>query len=145
MVLNRKIGTLFATGGSVHVFMTTTKVYKRLSNCMWTFMTTSLEELITRVLLGRPKRTLGQKLNIFRTSVKKDGAGRLEIQIICYEERTTDVRVLTGKREKGGLAQEEPLGMSGLPADLTAVFWTILCGASLSYRPMESLTTKSRT
>jgi hypothetical protein len=86
------------------------KVYKRLSNCMWTFMTTSLEELITRVLLGRPKRTLGQKLNIFRTSVKKDGAGRLEIQILCYEERPTDVRVLTGKREKGGLAQEEPLG-----------------------------------
>jgi len=92
------------------VFMTTTKMYKRLSNCMWTFMTTSLEELITRVLLGRPKRTLGQKLNIFRTSVKKDGAGRLEIQILCYEERPTDVRVLTGKREKGGLAQEEPLG-----------------------------------
>jgi hypothetical protein len=110
MVLNRKIGTLFATGGSVHVFMTTRKVYKRLSNCMWTFMTTSLEELITRVLLGRPKRTLGQKLNIFRTSVKKDGAGRLEIQILCYEERPTDVRALTGKREKGGLAQEEPLG-----------------------------------
>jgi hypothetical protein len=88
--------------------MTTRKVYKRLSNCMWTF--TSLEEFITRTLLGRPKRTLGQKLNIFRTSVKKDGAGRLEIQILCYEERPTDVRVLTGKREKGGLAQEEPLG-----------------------------------
>ena len=92
------------------MFMTTKKVYKRLSNCMWTFMTTSLEEFITRTLLGRPKRTLGQKLNIFRTSVKKDGAGRLEIQILCYEERSTDVRALTGKREKGGLAQEEPLG-----------------------------------
>ena len=85
------------------MFMTTRKVYKRLSNCMWTFMATSLEELITRDLLG-------QKLNIFRTSVKKDGAGRLEIQILCYEERSTDVRALTGKREKGGLAQEEPLG-----------------------------------
>ncbi len=35
--------------------------------------------------------------------------------------------------------------MSGLPAHLTEVFWTILCGASLSYRPMQSLTTKSRT
>jgi hypothetical protein len=46
-------------------------VYKRLSNCMWTFMTTSLEELITRTLLGRPKRTLGKKLNIFRKSVKR--------------------------------------------------------------------------
>ncbi len=38
------------------------------------------------------------------------GAGRLEIQILCYEERPTDVRALTGKREKGALAQEEPLG-----------------------------------
>jgi hypothetical protein len=105
MVLNRKIGTLFATGGSVHVFMTTRKVYKRLSNCMWTFMTTSLEEFITRTLLGRPKRTLGQKLN----KCEERRAGRLEIQILCYEERSTDVRALTGKREKGGLAQEEPL------------------------------------
>ncbi len=42
--------------------------------------------------------------------VKKDGAGRLEIQILCYEESSTDVRALTGKREKGGLDQEEPLG-----------------------------------
>ena len=77
---------------------------------MWPFLVASLEELITRDPWGRPKPTLGQKLNIFRTSVKKDGAGRLEIQILCYEERPTDVRVLTGKREKGGLAQEEPLG-----------------------------------
>jgi hypothetical protein len=56
--------------------MTTKKVYKRLSNCMWTFMTTSVEELITRVLLGRPKRTLGQKLNIsgqvWRKTVPED-------------------------------------------------------------------------
>jgi hypothetical protein len=64
MVLNRKIGKLFATGGSVYVYMTTRKLYKRLSNCMWTFTTTSLEEFITRDPLGRPKRTLGQKLNI---------------------------------------------------------------------------------
>jgi hypothetical protein len=48
MVLNRKIGTLFATGGSVHVFMTTKKVYKRLSNCMWTLLASTLQELITR-------------------------------------------------------------------------------------------------
>jgi hypothetical protein len=96
MVLNRKIGTLFATGGSDHVFMTTRKVYKRLSNCMWTFMATSLEELITRDLLG-------QKLNIFRTSVKKYCAGRLEIQKLCYEERSTDVRALTRERKEDWL------------------------------------------
>ncbi len=64
LVLNRKIDKLFAIGRSVDVFMTTRKVYKRLSNCMWTFTTTSLEELITKDPPGRPKRTLGQKLNI---------------------------------------------------------------------------------
>ncbi len=64
MVLNRKIGKLFANGGSVYVFMTTRKLYKRLSNCMWSFTTTSLEEFIARDPTGRPKRTLGQKLNI---------------------------------------------------------------------------------
>ncbi len=33
---------------------------------------------------------------------------------------------------------------SGLTAHLTLAFRTILCGASLSYRPVQSLTTKSR-
>ncbi len=33
---------------------------------------------------------------------------------------------------------------SGLIAHLTTAFWTILCGASLGYWPMQSLTTKSR-
>jgi hypothetical protein len=77
MGLNRKIGKLFATGGSVDVFMTTRKVYKRLSESMWTFLAASLEELITRNPPGRPKRTLGQRLNIFRTTVRKDSAGGL--------------------------------------------------------------------
>ena len=31
-----------------------------------------------------------------------------------------------------------------VPAHLTLDFWTILCGAFLSYRSMQSLTTKSR-
>ncbi len=59
---------------------------------------------------GQAQEDPGAEAEHFRTSVKKDGAGRLEIQILCNEERPTDVRVLTGKREKGGLAQEEPLG-----------------------------------
>jgi hypothetical protein len=45
--------------------------------------------------------------------VKKDIAGGLERQILCYEERSIYVRVLTGKAEDAGLAQEEPLGGVG--------------------------------
>ncbi len=81
------------------MFMTTRKVYKRLRDCMWTFMTTNLEELITRDPPGRPMRTLVQKLNIFMTTVSKDVAGGLAIQILCYEERSIYVRALTGKEE----------------------------------------------
>jgi hypothetical protein len=51
---------------------------------MWPFLVASLEELITRDPWGRPKPTLGQKLNIFRTTVRKDVAGGLERQILCY-------------------------------------------------------------
>ncbi len=36
-------------------------------------------------------------------------------------------------------------GRRRLPARLTAALWTILCGAFLSNRSMQSLTTKSRT
>ncbi len=41
---------------------------------MWPFLVVSLEELITRDPWGRPKPTLGQKLNIFRTTLRKDVA-----------------------------------------------------------------------
>jgi hypothetical protein len=67
--------------------MTIRRYNKRLSVWMWAFLAASLEELITRDPWGRPKPTLGQKLNIFRTTVRKDVAGGLERQILCYEER----------------------------------------------------------
>jgi hypothetical protein len=44
-------------------------------------------------------RALVQKLNIFMTTVSKDVAGGLEIQILCYEESSIYVRALTGKEE----------------------------------------------
>ena len=69
------------------MFMTIRRYNKRLSVWMWAFLAASLEELITRDPWGRPKPTLGQKLNIFRTTVRKDVAGGLERQILCYEER----------------------------------------------------------
>jgi len=109
-VLKRKIGELFATGGFADVFMAIRKVYKRPSECTWTFPAASLEELITRDPAGRPMRTLVKKLNIFRAAVRKDIAGGLEIHILCYEERSIYVRALTGKEEDNGLHEEEPLG-----------------------------------
>ncbi len=118
---------------------------------MLPFLAANLEELITRDPQGRPMRALVQKLNIFMTTVSKNVAGGLAIQILCYEERSIYFRALvTGKEEDAGLAQEEPPGRcwrrrSGLPANLTMGFWTILCAASLSYRSLQSLTTKSRT
>jgi hypothetical protein len=80
------------------VFMTK-KVYKELSDCLWTFLATSLEELITRDHPGRPMRTLVQKLNIFRSTVRKDGAGGLETQILCYKERLVYVIAFPGKEQ----------------------------------------------
>jgi hypothetical protein len=74
-LIKRKIGELFATDGSADVFMTTRKVYKR------DLMAASLVELITRDSPGRPMRTLVQKLSIFKATVRKDGAGGLDIQI----------------------------------------------------------------
>jgi hypothetical protein len=44
-------------------------------------------------------RTLVQKLNIFRSTVRKNGARGLEIQILCYEERLVYVRALPGKEQ----------------------------------------------
>jgi len=53
-VLKRKIGELIATGGSADVLIARRKVYKRLSDCMWTFLASTLRELITRDPWGRP-------------------------------------------------------------------------------------------
>jgi hypothetical protein len=62
------------------VFMTIRRYNKRLSVWMWAFLAASLEELITRDPPGRPMRTLVQKRNIFRATLRKDVAGGLEKQ-----------------------------------------------------------------
>ena len=100
---------------------------------MGPFLAASLEELITMDPPGRPMRALVQKLNIFRTTVSKDVAGGLAIQILCYEERSICVRALTGKEEDAGLAQEEPPGRcwrrrSGLPTHLIQPFGLFCVG-----------------
>ncbi len=58
--LKMMVGKLFATGGSADVFMTTRIVYKRLSDCMWTFLAASLEELITRDPRAGPRGPWGR-------------------------------------------------------------------------------------
>ncbi len=98
---------------------------------MGPFLAASLEELITMDPPGRPMRALVQKRNIFRITVSKEVAGGLDIQILCYEERSIYVRALTGKEEDAELAQEEPPGRcwrrrSGLPTHLIqpfGLFW----------------------
>jgi hypothetical protein len=63
-----------------------------------------------------------QKRKIFRATGRKDVARVLEMQILCYEERSVYVRTLTGKAEDPGLAQGEPLGgvgEEGLASQLT--------------------------
>ena len=52
--------------------------------------------------------------------MRKDLAGGLERQILCYEERSIYVGASTGKEEDAGLAQEVPLGgEEGLASQLT--------------------------
>ncbi len=62
------------------MFITIRRVIKRLSDCMWTILAASLEELIPRDPPGRPMRTLVQNRNIFRATVRKDVGGGLERQ-----------------------------------------------------------------
>jgi hypothetical protein len=69
---------------------------------------------------------------------------RYKIHIICYEERS--IMSEAGNRS-GSRRTSRRFGTrwSGLSAHLTTAFWVFLCGASLSYRSMQNLTTKSRT
>jgi hypothetical protein len=57
-----------------------------------------------------PLRGPGAEAEYFQDNCEERGAGGLEIQILCYEERSIDVRALTGKEEDAGLAEEEPPG-----------------------------------
>ncbi len=78
-VLKRKIGELFATGGSADVLIARRKVYKMLSDCMWTFRASTLQELITtlqiwvwsvsniRIHVEYTKLLLGSKYLIMRS------------------------------------------------------------------------------
>ena len=112
-------------------------MHKKRSDCILIFLAASPEELITMDPPGRPMRALVQKRNIFRITVSKEVAGGLDIQILCYEERSICVRALTGKEEDAGLAQEEPPGRcwrrrSGLATHLIQPFG-LFCVWRLSF------------
>jgi hypothetical protein len=122
MVLKRKFGKkIFAIGGSVEVFMIARKVYKRLRDCMWTFLAASLEELITRTP---------------RQAQENPGAESEHFQDNCEERQCQRMseHSQARKRTEDWLKKRCRRRRSGLPANLFTAFWTILCGASLSYR-----------
>jgi hypothetical protein len=84
--------------------------------------------------------------NFYNKCSKNYGVGGLEVRI--YVMRRCQFMSEEGKRMQEWL-KENPQRCGrrrfGLPAHLTKAFWTYLCGASLSYCPMQSLEIKSRT
>jgi hypothetical protein len=121
-VLKRKIGELFASGGSADVFMTIKKVYKRLSKCMLTFLAASLEKLITRDPRAGPWgpwcRSWAFSGQLWGKTVQEN----LRYTSNVRRRGQLSVRALTGKAEDAGLAQEESLGCvgeEGLASQLT--------------------------
>jgi hypothetical protein len=116
--------------------MTTRKVYKRLSNFMWPFLAASLEELITRDPPGGPMMALVQKLNIFRTTVSKDVAGVLAIQILCYELRGRFMSEHSQARKRThDWLKKNPLGNVGEEGLASQLTWYglldyFVCGVS---------------
>jgi hypothetical protein len=84
-------------------------------------------------------------MNISRTTVRKDVAGGLKVKFYGMRRGPFYQRQAKGSRSD---SKEPPGGVgdggSGLPAHLTTAFWTNLCGASLGYWSMQSLTTKSK-
>ncbi len=104
-----------------------------LSRSCWHFMLDSKNEYLTQNELGYLRRCrkiwdtnlmLWGEVNLCQGTYRQ-GRGRR-----TCSRGTTPLR--KGKR-------------SGLPANLTTAFRTILCEASLNYRSMQSTTTKSRT
>jgi hypothetical protein len=77
---------------------------------------------------------------------KNYGVGGLEVQFYV-KRRCHSCRRQARGRSTGSRRTSRRCGTrrSGLTAHLTTAFWTILCVAFLSYRSVQSLTTKSRT
>jgi hypothetical protein len=78
---------------------------------------------------------------------KNYSAGGLEVQSSYVKRRGHSCRRQARGRRTGSRRTSSRCGTrrSGLSAHLTTAFWTILCMAFLSYRSVQSLTTKSRT
>jgi hypothetical protein len=84
--------------------------------------------------------------NFYNKCSKNYGVGGLEVQ--TYVMRRCQFMSEEAKRMQEWLKENLPEVWGrrfGLTAHLTKAFWTILCGASLSYCPMQSLEIKSRT
>jgi hypothetical protein len=58
-------------------------------------------------------RNLVNKLNIFRTTVRKDGTGRLDIQILCYERGQFMSEHSQARKRTQDWLKKNPLGGVG--------------------------------
>ncbi len=77
---------------------------------------------------------------------KNYGVGGLEVQSYVNRRGHSCRRQARGRRTGSRRTpRRSGIRRSGLTAHLTTAFWTILCVAFLSYRSVQSLTTKSRT
>ncbi len=83
--------------------------------------------------------------HFFKKYSKNYGVGGLEVQSYVMRRGHSCRRQARGRRtESRRTSRRCGTKRSGLSAHLTTAFWTILCVAFLSYRSVQSFTTKSR-
>ena len=136
-----KFGEFFYYGGSADVLMKTRNLLMRSRDCIWPPTLQSSSPGTPACPWGPcsirwtfPKQLWEEMLRTWGTNV------------MVWAEVNSYRRPAKGCRN-GSRRTSRRCGTrrSGLSAHLTTAFWTILCGAFLSYRSMQSLTTKSRT
>ncbi len=144
-VFKRSLENFFASGGSADVLMKTRKLHMRSRDCIWTVPWPATRKCSSP---GAPACPWGP------SGIKWTFPEQLWERIL-----TEDLRYKFYGMRRGQFYRRQAKGCrngsrrtsrrcrrwrSGLPAHITTAFWPILCGASLGYWSMQSLTTKLR-